>query len=46
MLAKSAVLNHAQKHEGMQPLILADKGRNVGFHHKPAKSSDAIVEQC
>ena len=46
LLAQSAVLNYAQKHEGMQPLILADEGRNVGFHHKPAESYEAIVEQC
>ncbi len=46
LLAQSAVLNYAQKHEGMHPLILTEEGRNVGFHHKPAESYEVIVEQC
>ena len=40
------MLNYAQKHEGMQPVLLADEGRVVGFHHKPAESYEVIVEKC
>ncbi len=45
LLAKTAVLNHAQRSEGFKPIRIAEEGTYVGFHYRPARINE-IHERC
>src|SRR5436190_9695244 len=45
LLAKMAVMNHAQRREGFVPVRLSEEGAIAGFHYQPAAWGD-VVGKC